>query len=285
MAQEKAYNDLRREYAKNREKGQTFKDYVNSLLEEIGTAKYSISEIIGDSGTDYGVGVILDSDLLTGLTDSERKDMVKLRVVEELAGNDFVAYDGENNPVTISIAQKDDVFKNQNGKRKQVIKELYSKFNGKEVKQEAVVLADELIATSQHEKSEPAKYPHGWLDNNGQNNWDKRTVFIQEKNKTVWKATLNIANSADGRKILYDIDPIKKVEGAKNVANTSTTTNIPQNGTIVNGQFSLSGGNKSEINKITDDGLTMTYVRVPNQNTPNYGSTYGQNIEPAGEYI
>ncbi len=29
----------------------------------------------------------------------------------------------------------------------------------------------------------------------------------------------------------------------------------------------------------------MTYVRVPNQNTRNYGSTYGQNIEPAGEYM
>ena len=39
------------------------------------------------------------------------------------------------------------------------------------------------------------------------------------------------------------------------------------------------------LNKITNDGLTMTYVRVPNQNTQNYGSKYGQNIEPAGEYM
>jgi hypothetical protein len=39
------------------------------------------------------------------------------------------------------------------------------------------------------------------------------------------------------------------------------------------------------INKITNDGLTMTYVRVPNQNTQYYGSRYGQNIEPAGEYM
>ena len=45
------------------------------------------------------------------------------------------------------------------------------------------------------------------------------------------------------------------------------------------------GGAKYSLNEVTEDGLTMTYVRVPNQNTPNYGSTYGQNIEPAGEYM
>lgn len=39
------------------------------------------------------------------------------------------------------------------------------------------------------------------------------------------------------------------------------------------------------INEVTENGLTMTYVRVPNQNTQHYGSTYGQNIEPAGEYM
>lgn len=42
---------------------------------------------------------------------------------------------------------------------------------------------------------------------------------------------------------------------------------------------------EENINKVTDDGLTMTYVRVPNKNTPYYGSTFGQNIEPAGEYM
>ena len=47
-------------------------------------------------------------------------------------------------------------------------------------------------------------------------------------------------------------------------------------------RYSLDNEN---INKVTDDGLTMTYVRVPNKNTPYYGSTFGQNIEPAGEYM
>ena len=42
---------------------------------------------------------------------------------------------------------------------------------------------------------------------------------------------------------------------------------------------------KKEVNKLTKDGITMTYVRNPDTNTQNYGTTYGQNLEPAGEYM
>ncbi len=66
--------------------------------------------------------------------------------------------------------------------------------------------------------------------------------MCKDKNKTVWEATLHIANSADGRKILYDIDPIKKVEGARKSAPT-TTTNVPQNDPDVKTQFYLSNSN------------------------------------------
>ena len=41
----------------------------------------------------------------------------------------------------------------------------------------------------------------------------------------------------------------------------------------------------SNINKLTDKGITMTYVHMNNQNTQNFGTTYGQNIEPSGEYM
>lgn len=47
--------------------------------------------------------------------------------------------------------------------------------------------------------------------------------------------------------------------------------------------------NKVHTNKVNefdkDGSITMTYVHVPNKNTPNFGSQYGQNIEPAGEYM
>ena len=64
-------------------------------------------------------------------------------------------------------------------------------------------------------------------------------------------------------------------EQIKNIDNANPTTDADI-------RYSLSDEN---INKVTDDGLTMTYVRVPNKNTPYYGSTFGQNIEPAGEYM
>lgn len=199
-----------------------------SAANEGGEVRYSVKNIVGDSGRQYGIGVYLDSDLLTGLSDAERKRMVRLRVIDELSGNSFIAYDN-GNPVEISIARKNDRIKSNGGNKKPVLKELYNKYIGNETKQEAVVLADELIEISKHNRSEASAYSHEWLDNYGKNNWDKRTVYLQDKNKAVWEATLQIANSADGRKILYDIDPIKTVEGAIKSAPATTTSNIAQN--------------------------------------------------------
>lgn len=72
-------------------------------------------------------------------------------------------------------------------------------------------MVDELIKTSSFEKSRPSNKPHGWLDDNGKDNWEYYKTYIQDKNNTIWEATLNVAITADGEKVLYDIDPIKKV--------------------------------------------------------------------------
>lgn len=42
---------------------------------------------------------------------------------------------------------------------------------------------------------------------------------------------------------------------------------------------------KAQLDDLKQNGITMNYVRIPNQNTPYYGSSFGQNIEPAGEYM
>ncbi len=196
--------------------------------------QYSEREIIGLSGKNYGVGVYLDSNLLTGLTEDERKEMVKEFVLSELSGEHFIAYDNDNNVVDIKIATKSDAFKNQSGKKHKVLKELYRKHIDKEIKQETVVLIDELIANAKYDLSKKPNYSHEWLDNYGKSDWDYWTVFIQEKNKSVWEATLNIANTANGEKILYDVDPIKKVEGAIKSAPTTTNNSLSQEKHIVN---------------------------------------------------
>lgn len=202
--------------------------------EENGDIRHSIAQIVAGDGSDYGIGVVLDSNMLTGLSKYERREMVKLRVLDELAGKTVIAYDGENNPVEISFAQKNEKFLNSAGKKRRVLDEISRKSIDKEIKQEAVVVADELISASKSGSSSPSYHSHGWLDDWGKNNWDTRTVYIQEKNKTVWEATLHIANPADGRKILYDIDPIKMVAGSVKTVPTTTNTNITDVGTKSN---------------------------------------------------
>ena len=45
---------------------------------------------------------------------------------------------------------------------------------------------------------------------------------FQEKNNSVWEATLKVANAADGRKIPYDVTKIKMLEGAITLAAQSS---------------------------------------------------------------
>lgn len=89
--------------------------------------QYSDREIVGDSGTKYGVGVYLDSNIFEGLNEQERMRAVKKFVVENLAGKQITAYDQRNRPVAIGIAEKGALIKNQQGKHRRVLRELYNK--------------------------------------------------------------------------------------------------------------------------------------------------------------
>ena len=192
--------------------------------------RYSIREIKGEDGTDYGKGVYLDSTLLEGLTDAERKEMMRERV-KELGGQTITAYDPNGEAVDIRIAAPSEKFRNRNGRKVSATKDIAVKGNTVKIKQETVVLADEVIRTSQYKRSKPASYPHGWLDNNGKNAWDKRITYLQDKNNTVWEATLHIATSTNGVKHLYDISPIKKVGRARELATSTTGDIVAQNQT------------------------------------------------------
>ncbi len=210
---------------------------IKNTAQEVGE-QFSVRSIVGQSGTNYGIGVYLDSTLLEGLSEDERVEMVKERI-KELGGQAFTAYDGAGNAVQIRIAQPSQRFRNANGKRVRVNKDLTEKFNRNSVKQEAVVLVDELISTAKEGQPNPARHPHGWLDDNGQNPWFKWTTYIQEKNGSVWLAYFNIATATDGTKHLYDVDPIKIVEQAGTSATSPQQQNaagnrVPQNAANVN---------------------------------------------------
>lgn len=198
-----------------------FKNVDNQTPTADPDIRYSIREIKGEDGTDYGKGVYLDSTLLEGLTDAERTEMMRERV-KELGGQTITTYDPNGKAVDIRIATPNEYFRNKNGRKISVTEDLARKNRKVKIKQESVVLADELIATSQYNRPRKSKYPHGWLDNNDKNDWQYWTTYIQDKNNTVWKATLNVAESANGVKYLYDIDPIEKV--GPPVKSSSSTT-------------------------------------------------------------
>lgn len=236
-----------------------FKNATNQSPTENPDIRFSMRQnITGDSGKVYGDGVYLDSNLLDGLSDKERVQMVKARIAE-LGGQTFTAYDGDT-PVEIKIENSRKRFENKSGRFVQVNKDLTVKHIGQKIKQEAVVLSDELISASNYKENAPAHHSHGWLDNNGKNDWEKRTVIIQEKNNSVWKATLHIANAQNGEKILYDIDPIKKVESPRKLGATSTTDSIRQNGENVNTQFSMRVD--SDYMKAVESGDTETAQKL-----------------------
>ena len=189
--------------------------------------RYSIRNIVDDKGRDYGAGVYLDSTLLNNLTDSERIEMVK-EYIKELGGSVFTAFDNNGKAVNIQIAKPNEKFINKNGKRVFVNKDLATKNNRLRTKQEAISLIDELVTTAKNPKIMQSKYSHGWLDNLGKNNWEYWTTYLQDKENTIWKAILNIANSSKGEKILYDINKIKKVGRSVKSDALPTTNSILQ---------------------------------------------------------
>lgn len=196
--------------------------------------RWSISSIVGDSGKDYGTGVVLDSTLLDNLSPDERVDMVK-EYVKELGGQSFTAFDKSGKAVSVRIAEAREKFRNQKGKKVPVNKHM-TNYLWNQTKQEAIVLVDELITTAKQDSTEPAHHSHDWLDNNGLNDWDVWKTYIQDKEKNVWEASLQIANASNGDKVLYEVHPIKKVEGAKKISTTSTDNSVSHNIPVVNTQ-------------------------------------------------
>ena len=61
-----------------------------------------------------------------------------------------------------------------------------------------------------------------------------RDSIIQDKENTAWKATFNIANTAYGEKVLYDINPIEMVEQSVKSDTVSTNDSIAQKSNTVN---------------------------------------------------
>ena len=225
-----------------------------------GGVKAQIREIVDVDGNSFGKGVYLDSTLLSGLSEAERKKMVTL-YVKEMGGTVFEARRADGTIVPVKIAEPDLKFMNDKGKKTYVNRDLSSKFTNRSVKQEAIALVDELVTTSSFNKEEKARHPHGWLDNDGKNRWERWTTYLQDKNNTVWEASLRIATAADGTRYLYDIDPIneiKKMRGpgfGRNSSDNSLSTSSENVNTL-----SEKNSGKSQIREDAETDLAKDYA-------------------------
>lgn len=93
-------------------------------------------------------------------------------------------------------------------------------------------------------------------------------MHIQEKNNSVWEATLNVTNSANGEKILYDIFPIKKKESGASVKSVASTNNIIRtNSEKSQEKFSLKSIPNSRVllsnalETVTQNDIERKYIR------------------------
>ena len=193
-----------------------------------GDVQYSLREIVGIDGTNYGVGVYLDSQKLDGLSEEERVEKVREHI-KKLGGHPFSAFDNDGNEVKIKVAPKTK-YMNEKGKWERANRHLTNFVIEKE-KQESLILIDEIISAATFKEQEPAKHNHGWLDNNGQNEWDVWTTYIQDKENTIWEAKLKVTNTTNGEKVLYDVHPIEKVGPGRTMPEKPTENKIPQDTT------------------------------------------------------
>ena len=187
--------------------------------------RYSAREIVGEDGTNYGLGVYLDSQELAVLSEEERENAVKNHI-KKLSGHLFSAFDNDGNEVKIKVAPNTR-YETQKGSRERANRHLTNFLVNKE-KQESLMLIDEIIGSATFIEKESATKAHGWLDNNGKNEWDVWTAYIQDKENTIWVAKLKIANTTNGEKVLYDVHPIEKVGQGRTLPTIPTKNKIPQ---------------------------------------------------------
>ena len=220
---------------------------------EGGTIQFSEREIIGADGTNYGIGVYMDSALLSGLTEDERVEMFR-EYLDEISGQSFDAIDKYNSPVKVNIAAKGRRYTDHHGRTVLANDDLRQKHKKSHTKQEAIALIDEVLRNAQYKDEAPAKHSHEWLDDNGKNPWQGWRTYMQEPNGTVYEAILHITTADNGELFLYDITP-KKIQEAGQSGSSDTGPNL---------SGEQSGNSDTDLSKTK---IAQTEVSVNPQNS------------------
>lgn len=168
--------------------------------------EFSISEITGQK-QNYGIGVILDTNLFDGVKPRNWDRVLRRYVYESMAGKELTMYDEDGNAETVLLARENDRVRKDGAKNSHRVIDKMARTGGNNIKALAVVHLSELLETSGNETATD-EHSHQWLDENG---WTLRTVYMQDPTGNIYEATLNIANGRD-RRILYDVSNIRRID-------------------------------------------------------------------------
>ncbi len=85
------------------------------------------------------------------------------------------------------------------------------------------------------QRNEKSKYPHGWLDDNANNDWSKYITYVVDSNHDIWEVTLHVSLTDDNRNVLYDITVnTQKVEQEVNSSTSPLDNKVASGGGKVN---------------------------------------------------
>ncbi len=231
--------------------------------EKIDVEKFSVADdIVNEDGTHYGKGVILDTKIFKNKKPRDWGKILKKFVYDNLAGKQITVFDENNNERIIEFARLNERVKKDGANNPhKVIDKLARKTDNNS--RLAVAHATEIVEVANYENSNDA-HSHQWLDENG---WEYRTAYLIDRKGEIYKATLNIGKSKDGRNILYDINKIsnighgvvfsngvEKIDTKRNslINPNVAKTNVSQNSKNVNEKFSLDEDTDEKAGTIHD---------------------------------
>ncbi len=257
-----------------------YRDGGKNKTAETGGVKRSISET-----TDGRIAAVVDNDILANI-DTSSWDNAKKEAAKKAASEALKQFSG--GIVVNGITRKVNRISRNEYTRSEYAEKLFrNKPNVFADKMRAADVADDIVvAATNWTRDGGLKHPRtdNFVD------FDHGTTLIVSGDAK-YTAEVVVGITANGDAVFYDVVDLEPTTFDTKKAESPTTATT-QNA-IGDTHEDSAGGTVSQndadvkysINEVTEDGLTMTYVRVPNQNTQNYGSTYGQNIEPAGEYM
>lgn len=164
-------------------------------------------------------------------------------IYENLAGAELTMYDEYGNPETVYLARENDRVKKDGANRPHKVLDKLARYQGNNIRTLATVHLSEALETSK-DAGYLNEHSHQWMDQNG---WNYRKAYLQDRNGNIYEATLNIADGRD-RRILYDINNIKKIDKAKATGGVVPSTKNGR-GSLTNSDFENSIPENTEFGK------------------------------------